>query len=141
MSSEKTSEKTSVVMNWSYHHPVRTIKSWQSSVYAVQGSGHRTNETKGSYGLGVGKETCVRDTKGHFECVEYTHVVPLRMDDTSPKYPTFYFTAISPGGRTVVVQADFSHRAKNTRFKITSLTEMKELFKSVTGPSTDSESS
>jgi hypothetical protein len=124
-----SSEKTSVAMNWSYHHPVRTIKSWQSSVYAVQGSGHRTNETKGSRGIGVGKETCVRDTQGQFECVEYTHVVPLRMDASNAKYPTFYFTATSPGGRTVVVEADFSHRAKNPTYKITSLTEMMSLFK------------
>jgi hypothetical protein len=110
------SSKYSNVINWKYNPRANTLESWQSSAYAKPGGGHRTNETVGSKGIGVGKDTGVRDTSGQFECSLYTDVTPLS-HTSSPKNPVFFFNATSPSGRGVTIRAELTHRAKNSRYK------------------------
>ncbi len=117
----------SSVMNWNFEPKTQTLKSWQSAVYANPGSGHRQNETKGSKGCGVNKASGKRDCSSEFVGSVYTSVVPKSMVQDG-KNPVFFFDAISPTGRQVVIRAEFFHRAKNSNFKIHSIPEMMGYF-------------
>jgi hypothetical protein len=122
--------RLSTVMNWTYEESSKTLNSWQSSAYANPGSGHTHNETKGSCGVGVNKSTGARNTQGQFVCSQYTNAVPKAIT-ASAKNPVFFFDAISPSGREVTIRAEFSHRAKNGRYKVHTLNELMKLFGSV----------
>lgn len=119
--------RCSSVMNWVYDSKSKTLNSWQSSAYANPGSGHRQGETKGSEGRGVNKSTGKRDCLSEFVGSAYTSVTPKSVV-TDSKNPVFFFDAISPSGRQVVIRAEFSHRAKNPKYKIHTLSEMLGFF-------------
>ena len=94
------SSRLSHAMNWTYDEESKTLSSWQSSAYANPGSGHKSNETRGSRGIGVSKATGARNTQGEFVCSKYTKAEPKAV---TAKNPVFFFDAVSPSGREVTV--------------------------------------